>query len=86
LTVLVTLCWILPIWIGVRIARCKNLSPLWMLFGIRPPGGWLACLVLPLVRGKAVCATCGGYVKQNFTRCPYCGKRVENTKASKSDS
>jgi hypothetical protein len=83
--VLVTLFWILPITIGVRIARCKNLSPLWMLFGICPLGGWLACLVLALAKGKVACANCGGYVKPNFRQCPYCSSPIESTKSSKSD-
>lgn len=70
--VLITLFWVLPITLGVCIARRRKLSPLWMLFGISPLGGWIACLVLALSKGKVECASCGGYVKRNFRQCPFC--------------
>jgi len=83
--VLVTLFWILPIALGVRVARRRNLSPLWMLFGIHPLGGWIACLVLALCRGKVECPTCGGYVRRNFRQCPFCQSPMEGTKPSRSE-
>ena len=70
--VLVTVLWVLPIALGVWIARRRNLSPLWMFFGINPLGGWIACLVLALSRGKVQCPACGGYVKPNYRQCPHC--------------
>jgi hypothetical protein len=70
--ILVTLFWVLPITLGVRIARRRKLTPLWMLFGIHPIGGWVACLVLALGKGNVECAKCGGYVKPNFRQCPFC--------------
>jgi hypothetical protein len=70
--VLVTVLWVLPVTLGVWIARRRKLSGLWMLFGIHPLGGWVACLVLALSRSKVECATCGGYVKRNFRQCPFC--------------
>ena len=70
--VLIVLFWVLPVTLGVCIARRRKLSPLWMLFGIHPIGGWVACLVLALSKGKVECAKCGGYVKPNFRQCPFC--------------
>ncbi len=70
--VVVTLFWVLPITLGVRVARRRNYSPLWMLFGIHPIGGWIACLVLSLSPGKVECPTCGGYVRRNYRQCPHC--------------
>ena len=75
--VIITLFWILPITIGLRIARRKHLSGLWMLFGIHPLGGWITCIVLALCTPRVECASCGGYVKANFKQCPYCRGAVE---------
>jgi hypothetical protein len=81
--VLIVLFWVLPIVLGVRIARRKKLSPLWMLFGIHPIGGWVGCLVLALARGKVECGSCGGYIKPNFRQCPYCKGTVAGETATK---
>ena len=81
--VLIVLFWVAPIVLGVRIARRKKLSPLWMLFGIKPLAGWIACLVLALTRGKVECASCGGYIKPNFRQCPYCKATVPGETAPK---
>ena len=45
LCVFVVLGWVVPIMLGVRAAKRKNYSPLWMLFGIHPLFGWVACIV-----------------------------------------
>ena len=46
------LIWFTPIWLGVRTARKKRLSPHWMWFGIHPLFGWIACLVLLLAKPR----------------------------------
>jgi hypothetical protein len=74
--VLIVLFWVLPISMGVCIARRRKLSPLWMLFGIPPMAGWIACLVLALSKGKIECGKCGGYVKPNFRQCPFCEQAI----------
>jgi hypothetical protein len=82
--VLIVLFWVLPITMGVCLARRRKLSPLWMLFGISPLGGWIACLVLALCKGKVECAKCGGYVKPNFRQCPFCESALPSSPPPKS--
>jgi len=74
--VVVTLFWVLPITLGLWLAGKRNYSRLWMLFGIHPLGGWIACLVLALSKGKVECGKCGAYVKRNFRQCPQCHSPV----------
>jgi hypothetical protein len=64
--------WVLPIILGVRQATKKNYSPLWMLFGIHPLGGWIAFIVLACLPPRVQCRTCGGFVAAQFRICPYC--------------
>jgi hypothetical protein len=72
LAMVATLGWVLPICLGVREARKKNYSPLWMLFGIHPLGGWIAFIVLACLPPRVQCRNCGGFVEANFRVCPFC--------------
>lgn len=65
--------WVLPIAFGVSIAKRKNYSPLWMLFGIHPMGGWIALIVLACLPPRRQCDNCGGFVESHFRLCPFCG-------------
>jgi len=69
--------WILPITLGLRVARRKNYSPAWMLFGIHPVGGWVAYIALSCQTPRIQCPTCGGFVKVNFRVCPYCHNEIQ---------
>jgi uncharacterized membrane protein HdeD (DUF308 family) len=71
--------WITPIVLGVRAARKKNYSPCWMLFGIHPLLGWIACIVLLCAPPRIRCSNCGGLVTVNFRICPYCHAELAKT-------
>jgi hypothetical protein len=68
----IALLWVLPITLGIHQARKKNYSPLWMLFGIHPLGGWIAFIVLACLPPRVQCRNCGGFVAINFRVCPFC--------------
>jgi hypothetical protein len=70
--VAVFLLWVLPITLGLRAAHRNNYSPLWMLFGIHPLGGWIAYIVLANLPPRTQCTNCGGFVTVNFRICPHC--------------
>ena len=69
--------WVLPIMLGIKQARKKNYSPAWMWVGIHPLFGWMAFIVLVCVRPKVQCASCGGFVTDNFIKCPFCHDAVK---------
>ena len=69
---LIGVLWVLPIILGVRCAQRKNYSPLWMLFGIHPIGGWVAFIVLSCLPGRTQCGRCGGFLSKNWRICPFC--------------
>ncbi len=64
--------WVLPIMLGLRTARRKNYSTLWMLFGIHPIGGWVAFIVLSCLPGRRRCERCGGFIAVHWKICPNC--------------
>lgn len=45
--------WVLPITLGVRSAKRKGYSPLWMGFGIYPVAGWILLLVFVCLPPRA---------------------------------
>ena len=73
---LIFVLWVLPIWLGIRTARQKNYTPLWMLFGIHPLGGWIAFIVLSSLPPRHQCTNCGGFVPNYFRLCPYCHREM----------
>lgn len=73
---LIVLLWVLPITLGLRCARRKNYSPLWMLFGINPIGGWVAFIVLSSLPGRRQCPRCGGFIAVHWKLCPYCQTQI----------
>jgi hypothetical protein len=70
--------WIAPIVLGVIMFQRKGYSPHWMWFGIHPFTGWIAALVAVVLRKRAQCHLCGGYVEANFRLCPYCGEELRD--------
>jgi hypothetical protein len=70
------LLWVLPIVLGVRLARRKGYSPAWMWFGIHPIGGWIAYIVFLALPARMQCINCGGFVATYFKLCPYCHEPV----------
>ena len=64
--------WVLPIKLGIDIAKKKNISPLWMWFGIHPFFGWIAVLVLNSVKPRKICPNCEERIKKHAKICPYC--------------
>jgi hypothetical protein len=72
LTIVALVLWVVPITWGVRMARRKNYSPLWMLVGIHPLMGWIALIVLACLPRRRECSNCGGFPFDYFRICPYC--------------
>ena len=70
--------WILPVWLGIRWARQKGYSPLWMLFGISPVGGWIAAAILQYLPPRIRCAQCGRFVQRDFSACPWCRSNLHS--------
>lgn len=64
--------WVLPIYLGIKIAKRKNISPLWMWFAIHPVFGWIAVLVLNSAKTRKICPNCKETLKSHAKICPYC--------------
>ena len=64
--------WVLPIYLGLRWARAKGYSPLWMLFGINPMGAWIAAAILQVCPPRERCVECQRFIRKDFEVCPYC--------------
>jgi hypothetical protein len=77
-TVVVIVGWILPICLGVSAAKRKNISALWMLFGIHPIFGWIACIILLCITPRVQCPNCGGFTWAHFRICPYCHATIHS--------
>ncbi len=69
--------WVLPIWLGLRWAKIKGVSKLWMLFGIHPVTGWIAFLVLKYgIEPRKKCRKCKESIIINAQICRYCGNEM----------
>ncbi len=64
--------WVLPVVLGVRWARRKGYSTLWMLFGLHPIGAWIVAAVMQLLPPRVRCSSCHQPFDQRFVRCPFC--------------
>jgi len=64
--------WALPVYLGVRWARKKGYSPLWMLFGLNPMGTWIAAAILQYLPPRERCVECQKFIRTDFDVCPYC--------------
>ena len=68
--------WFIPIKYGIKWAKIKNISKLWMLFGIHPFMGWIAYLVIRYgVDPRKNCNKCKESIKIEALICRYC--RIE---------
>ncbi len=69
--------WVIPIWFGLKWAKIKGVSKLWMLFGIHPMTGWIAYLVLRFgIDPKKQCEKCKESIKLRAQICRYCGNQM----------
>lgn len=50
--------WILPVVLGLRLARRKGVSPHWMWFGLYPLAGWIPYL---MIAARPPCPSCGSF-------------------------
>lgn len=84
--------WGIPIFLGIRIAKKKNLSPHWMWVGVNPLLGWIAFAVLNELKPKKECINCGEKLKMHAKVCAYCNnpfdditipKTTKHTKSTK---
>tara|TARA_B100000795_G_scaffold262531_1_gene240567 strand:- start:93 stop:401 length:309 start_codon:yes stop_codon:yes gene_type:complete len=65
--------WFIPIKYGIKWAKIKNISNLWMLFGIHPFMGWIAYLVIKHgVEPRKTCTQCQEGIKLKAKICRYC--------------
>ncbi|MGB5982718.1 MAG: hypothetical protein WBG46_11300 [Nonlabens sp.] len=69
--------WVIPIWFGIKWAKIKGVSRLWMLSGIHPFFGWIAYLVLRYgVDPRKQCEMCKESIKIGAYICRYCGNQM----------
>jgi hypothetical protein len=81
LAVAVTLGWVLPIKLGLKAARRNGYSPMWMLFGIHPLGGWIAYILLAHPNPRFPCPHCKEFMRSDATVCPHCRREVAQPQA-----
>ena len=71
------LLWFVPIWYGVKWAKIKKVSKLWMLFGFHPFFGWIAYLILRFgIEPRKKCGKCKESIKLEAQICRYCGNQM----------
>lgn len=76
--------WVLPVWLGLKWAKIKGVSKLWMLFGIHPLLGWIAFLVLKYgIDPRKQCDKCKESIKIDAQICRYCGNQMSEEDINK---
>jgi hypothetical protein len=76
-TLLIFILWVVPIWLGLKWAKIKGVSKLWMLFGIHPFFGWIAFLVLRYgIDPRKQCYKCKESIKIEAQICRHCGNQM----------
>ena len=79
--------WILPVYLGIRVAKKKNLNPHIMWFGLHPFTGWFAFIYLWGAPHKIMCSECGEVLKNHARICAYCLHPIsDKTNENKSNS
>lgn len=68
------ICWIVPIVVGVKIAKKKNRNPHWFWFGIIPGVGFWIFIVMLILKPLKICPNCNKKIPENETVCPFCSK------------
>ena len=69
--------WVIPIWFGLKWAKIKGVSKLWMLFAIHPMLGWIAFLILRYgIDPRKQCDKCKESIKIEAQICRYCGNQM----------
>lgn len=73
------LLWVVPIYFGLKWAKIKGVSRLWMLFGFHPITGWVTYLILRYgVEPRKQCDKCKEYIKLEAQICRYCGNQMSH--------
>lgn len=74
---LVIIFWIVPIHYGIKWAKLKGVSRMWMLFGLHPMLGWIAYLIIRFgIEPRKVCIKCKEQIKLEAQICRYCGNQM----------
>lgn len=82
--------WVLPIVLGLKLAKRNKISAYWMLFGIYPVMAWIGYAIVRLrgridqvgnaavqwIPGKVACPSCGEFISMNKAYCTNCGMSV----------
>jgi hypothetical protein len=71
--------WIVPIPLGIKIAKKNGHSPHWMWFGIFPIYGLLALIILCLVPKMKICTNCGERNRLYAKTCQRCNNAFEES-------
>lgn len=75
--IIILIFWFIPIWYGVKWAKIKGVSKLWMLFGFHPVTGWITYLIIRYgVDPKKECEKCKELIKIEAQICRYCGTKM----------
>jgi len=71
--------WILPIVLGIRIARKKNRSPHWMWTAMYPVLAWIPYFVIRSLPALKTCEHCGEKAKSFARVCPHCRNAFDSS-------
>jgi hypothetical protein len=64
--------WILPLILGLRLAKKKGITRKWMLFGIHPFLAWIGYLVIAVSKAKRECPHCYAKINVQAEVCHIC--------------
>src|SRR5690606_19062868 len=82
---IIFLFWVIPIWFGLKWAKIKGVSRLWMLFGFHPMFGWIAYLILRYgIDPRKQCDKCKESIKIEAQICRYCGNQMSQEEINNS--
>ncbi|MDR2964584.1 MAG: hypothetical protein LBU88_02285 [Treponema sp.] len=76
---IVFIIWILPIIIGVKMAKKKNISPHLMWIGIFPMWGLVVMTIICLLPGLKICSKCAERNKKYAKYCQRCNNEFEES-------
>jgi hypothetical protein len=72
---LIVILWLLPIGLGIPLAKKRGHSPHWMWFGVYPMGGWIVLIVFYFIQSSKTCQNCQQRSRSDAGFCPKCGQQ-----------
>jgi hypothetical protein len=78
IAILIIAFWFIPVILGIRIAKKKNISPHWFWFGIHPFFGWIVFGIVYANKGRKPCPKCLEVLKMHAKVCAYCNHSFDD--------